>query len=614
MGIAHTDLPIIHAGELKLAQHLLKITDNTVHFWFGINHIPCVKDIDMIIWHEKAGVFLVEVKAVDISQIESFGFGRCIIKGRTQRKGPQQQALDAFNALRNYLGPYVSKQPYITVTGCWPNISRERWNTHWDNPKICGEYSEKYLFLEDVYADHETFTSRLRHIASNPPVGSPWKHYESENSKLEQFHKAICPESKPTITIPRDVEKLRVIETKIRRKTREEAPHNGSGILIYAGHPGTGKTFRLLSIALDHAIHGRLVLFSCFNKVLGAEIRRMLNAADDLKRDDIYFEAMDVFELSTMIERMYQFGIDRKLSPSQQGKIILERFKEVENDFPKYNTVLVDEAQDMEDWQLELLQRVSTADATFCIAEGTGQELYNGKSEWLKNTRPQAKQKMLRRTFRNTKPSFEYAQLFYEAAPNVKRLNSAINKIIKEPMEYEIEDTNYFPVVKELDELSYDFDRTSPENAYSIWAAHKLEEYCQIIKNALERYKSDGTPVDLLILVPAEEDPVANRVIEALSKLGVPYMNYLDSKQRRSFAPQGSARITTFHSARGLEANRVIVFGLESLKDSSNLNSIGYIALSRSLYETIVVLNKPINELSDFCMQAYKQLQMKHVK
>jgi hypothetical protein len=43
-------------------------------------------------WHEIAGIFVVEVKAVTLDEIEYFGWQRCKIRGRDEDSGPQQQA------------------------------------------------------------------------------------------------------------------------------------------------------------------------------------------------------------------------------------------------------------------------------------------------------------------------------------------------------------------------------------------------------------------------------------------------------------------------------------------------------------------------------------------
>ena len=48
--------------------------------------------MDIARWHEIAGIFVVEVKALTLDEIEYFGWQRCKIRGRDEDSGPPQQA------------------------------------------------------------------------------------------------------------------------------------------------------------------------------------------------------------------------------------------------------------------------------------------------------------------------------------------------------------------------------------------------------------------------------------------------------------------------------------------------------------------------------------------
>jgi hypothetical protein len=60
MAIVHTKPPT-KLGELRLAAQLKALPDDSLHLWFSVNFVPNVKDIDLILWHELAGMFVVEV-------------------------------------------------------------------------------------------------------------------------------------------------------------------------------------------------------------------------------------------------------------------------------------------------------------------------------------------------------------------------------------------------------------------------------------------------------------------------------------------------------------------------------------------------------------------------
>jgi hypothetical protein len=87
-------------------------------------------------------------------------------------------------------------------------------------------------------------------------------------------------------------------------------------------------------------------------------------------------------------------------------------------------------------------------------------------------------------------------------------------------------------------------------------------------------------------------------VIEALQDLpGVEYIDYAADSNRRKIAREATVRVCTFHSARGIEGTRVIIFGFEQLKrlaESTNVDcfNLGYIVLSRSVFELVIVARK----------------------
>lgn len=102
MAVIHTKLPE-RMGELRLAEQLKALPDDSLHVWFSVNFIPNVKDIGIILWHELVGVFVVEVKAVALQDIERFGWQSCKIKHRDEDQGPEQQASSALYSLKNFL-------------------------------------------------------------------------------------------------------------------------------------------------------------------------------------------------------------------------------------------------------------------------------------------------------------------------------------------------------------------------------------------------------------------------------------------------------------------------------------------------------------------------------
>jgi hypothetical protein len=153
MRMAHvfTEMPA-HEGELCLARQLRAIPDPRLHLWFGLNMVPRVNDIDILMWHEAAGIFVIEVKAVPLRAMRSFGWSRCEIQGRVSSKSPQLQAAEARDSLLDFLAPEIRKRIFIVATACWPRISRAEWNNYWNDERVIGQFAESMLFRDDCYA------------------------------------------------------------------------------------------------------------------------------------------------------------------------------------------------------------------------------------------------------------------------------------------------------------------------------------------------------------------------------------------------------------------------------------------------------------------------------
>ena len=204
---------------------------------------------------------------------------------------------------------------------------------------------------------------------------------------IDEIIAALNPTARPRPTIS-DLARLQVIERQVSRDTIRKAPPNEGARILLRGHPGTGKTFRLLQIGLAHAYEGLKVIFVCFNKTLGADIRRLLKLSDRLRLTEHEIDVYDVFQFAAEYTAGDELGFDHSMTHSEWGELVVEGMREAKNigELEVYDTVLVDEAQDMEQWQLELVSLLCRERGTLCIAVGRGQELYGdgaAASAWL---------------------------------------------------------------------------------------------------------------------------------------------------------------------------------------------------------------------------------------
>ena len=102
----------------------------------------------------------------------------------------------------------------------------------------------------------------------------------------------------------------------------------------------------------------------------------------------------------------------------------------------------------------------------------------------------------------------------------------------------------------------------------------------------------------MLVLVPSENSPEHKWAIGALGKCSIPFIDYAQNINRRNIAAPELVRICTYHSARGLEGYRVLIFGFERIESlcksvvSEDITNLGYIILSRSIFECLIAIRK----------------------
>jgi hypothetical protein len=259
MAILHTELPS-KRGELDLAHRLQAIDDPSLHLWFALEYLPGILDIDLLLLHERAGIFVIEVKAIPLKMIKSFGLSKCEIEGRTDNRPPHLQAGDARWKLKDLLDRQLGRRtPRIEATACFPLITRREWNSHFGVPShITGEYSDAVLFDCDLSAGAKTFEDRLQRIWYNPPARTGAKRpFSCDQSLIDQITKIVAPMPQKPLAAPSDYERLRVIEGAVESEAIQDCPINKQVRILYKGRPGTGKTFRLVTIGMAQAIAGK---------------------------------------------------------------------------------------------------------------------------------------------------------------------------------------------------------------------------------------------------------------------------------------------------------------------------------------------------------------------
>ena len=609
-----TRFPPKHRGEFEVFEQISGLTFEGVWFWFSLDFIPGVADIDMLIWSESFGLVSVEIKAVPIGMIKSLSYQTCEIAGRGVSRSPQVQAYDAAESFRLYLQPLVARVPFVSSTVCWPLITRDEWKIHFRGNSDIANLSEKFLMRDDVYNTPSTLVKRLGQIISDPPTRKrPDRVYVHDSRIFNEVCALINPEAVPNPSRT-DLDRLNSIESGLRRDVVKLFPPSDSRRVIFSGKPGTGKTYRLFQVGVLHSREERRVLLTCFNKVLASEFRRTFNLISKTNLTTLQLtdsgpgqlEALDIFGLA----RRVVTDLDLKINPEvdtfdEWGELVVSEYKSwlVRHEAALYDTVLIDECQDFKRWQLELALSLVKPLGTVVIGLGGAQELYSEPfvhDDFFAELTRGYKLIHLKRNFRNSPPVYKLAHLVLDCgfdSENIDRSYSSTfgrKKRTDAEVEFEIHE-NRFPTIFSVDDLSIDI--ASPDFKRDRDRL-VIRRYAAAIRDALQRLPPGAPLRELLLLVPREGEE-AVFVREALAELkredpNLNWIDYVSDKMRGSSSPEQMIRLVTFHSCRGLDALSTVVFGIDMFGidglPTQAQSKLAHIVLSRSIFEMTIVM------------------------
>lgn len=610
MSTLHTPIPSPtkgHIGEHNLAKEIVALQDLGAELWFGVNFLPNVRDLDLILFHKKAGLYLMEVKAVELQAIAHFDLINFILVPNIQRAHPQEQIRVAQIQLKNYVESWakIAKKradvPFMQRSIVWPLISRSEWNARFTDPQI-RKLSESMLFQGDLRTSRN-LVDALQKLWTSPIGPVPPKDCRGEHPGMQNLRESIkTSEYKAEFT---PVEKNEY--TRLASQSKDYASRYPAGPkynVVFEGKPGTGKTTVLREIALAHSSTGGAVLHICFNKTLAADQVREYQFLS--KSDYGFIDVRDEWKFYQSIQPSVTLKDKNNLI-----NLLQTSWNEREvHDKVFYDTIIVDEAQDCSENIFQALQLVCRPNASWFIANGIGQEIDNLSADgsatapWLNEWLKTAEKQILRRSFRNSTRAFLICQAFWEKYPD---LESAQNWI-KDKIENQIK-SNSFPEL--------DLGLKTTKNDFKI--ASLGFDYKQSIKNLLlenieeSRQENKGGDILLVVAFPrqnANENEFSsyNDVLavanEISQEIGIEIFDLIPEDNRRKVTKLESIRIAHYLIVRGLSASSVILFDLDTLQhwcesDPKNkrppFRNLGNIALSRAKASTVLAVKSTNN-------------------
>lgn len=316
-------------------------------------------------------------------------------------------------ALKNYLESHLGKKHY-TVYPCniiwFPNLA-------FDNTKFLETKNDDgNILLYNLIANQFDFEDVI-HICAAQQRGRDVENIKAKNFSNPNFNpmfklKEIINKKEIYGNLTR--EKLELITKKLI-KDQDYGKNIGKKVTIISGKPGTGKTIKLLRLAIDlYKNHDKSILILTYNKMLVSDISRTLYLASDFGEYEqvktktihkFFYDLMTGVNLKDFTFRNFITDYDNHLdnlyeylkTKTLTVKDILNEEMKSNNQLISWDHIMIDEAQDCNERERDLLNLIFGKE-NIIISQSKSQlvrtsKLCNWKAGLLQNEYSQTNEK-----------------------------------------------------------------------------------------------------------------------------------------------------------------------------------------------------------------------------
>lgn len=353
----------------------------------------------------------------------------------------------------------------------------------------------------------------------------------------------------------------------------------GEGPRLMRGIAGTGKTLIMLmraklmaSNAEAKNMHPR-ILIVCWNISLANYMRQIFDSLRGIQLNDKSGVVITHFmEFARDMARQHNVDFPRSSEPHFEDKVtrLLARMRIDSND--RFHAIFVDEGQDFQaEWIHFLFHKMARGyepkEKNFLIAADDAQRIYRTRDfTWAKLDIPmQGRSRILRRVYRNSARVWGFAAFL---------LGSSLQAVYPDVKVGELE----FAPKRGYDPLL--IDCLSPqEQVKKIISIIQMRPSHYLLRNILILYRSKNT----------NGYAIVDDLESQLTTTGIAYQRITENKSTFIWADE-CVKISTVHSAKGMDAPVVIVLGAETFDDpETDETKLMYVALTRAR-EYLVVL------------------------
>lgn len=597
MAILHTPRPG-KSGELDFLNRIQHLLPDDTHVWAELNShtLGSGDECDLLLAAPNLGAFAVEVKAIILDQIEEMGPKTCKIRysNGIQTKHPLEQARSGMHSLRNYLEKNAQRTParypypFMKEAVAFPKFRFDEFaDAFGASSQLLALAENRFLFADDLESADAICRQLQRIYAGRPCPTEMQIEFLIEHLSIDE---AVSRKPSPSAA---DAERARLAIRRIANApsagsdgapkqspaSRSYLDNSETRVVIFEGAPGTGKTMELIRVALEHAAKGRRVLFTCFNLVLASFLEGLLAHEDVSDELTSHIDIIPVGRLSALAKDYEESMADL------------------------YDTVCVDESQDLTDGAFDDIRLVAKGNSRWFLADGPGQEIYNGgvPARLLVHARAKAAELdslvKLKTSRRAASAAVQIARSVRDIAPDRSRIASWYSRraIQRRSAQATLDlDIEAVPDPTELIDIRF---WTHPPG--------KQECFRAVITDMLDRLERERRPRDLAILVARTRSNAVNlgTVRTVLDQIGVPYLDQTLAENKSVVLPEGHVRLVSYSSARGIEASRVLLLDLgyafwdpANQEDGDVSRAMLYVALTRGRLGTTVLCAPIENE------------------
>lgn len=585
-------------GERKLFK-LLKHLPRTALVYYELMVGERDRRPDFVVIDLDYGVTIIEVKDWDLKSIEKasprifhvrtfHNFTRELINPDLRARQYLEDLRDQLTArpeLTDNRGRLSLDVRYFVA---FPNLRRQEFA----EASLDKVLASDHLLLRDDLKDEKTFLARFFHEYKKLPNRLTPQKWNAV--RLALFPELKIPGSEQWFTSPSAAKGPLILESEplgefgLDIAQEQVAKSLGDGPRFLHGIAGTGKTLILLFHAKLYSANGlasgqpRKILVLCWNISLAQYMRHAYEAMQVPGAGQV-----EIIHFAEFARRLVQaaglrFPASRKRDFDLQLTETLSKLEIPPEQV--YDIIYVDEAQDFQKEWIEFifskLLRGKPSKRNLVIAGDDAQHIYRQRDfssaagfTWKSIGIPMVgRTKILKKIYRNSARVFSFALAF----------NGAI--------------ANYY---EGRNPTRIEF---APKRGIDPQLIHCPDLECQVARTVelIKRLKDDGySPRNAMILyrwASVRGQPLLQPLLARLEQAKIPYQWITeDNTKKATFQwAEESVKISTVHSAKGMDAPAVILIGAETFqpKDSSSLDDeekLMYVALTRAR-ESLTVL------------------------